>query len=278
MKVKKITKNKIFATFIFLLGLGIFIYPIVSQYYYKSVATKQVEKFNKDSEKITSEEVAARVKLAQAYNETLDPSRMADPYTEEEKQGVAEYARMLEVNEQIGNIKIPKINEELPIYAGTGENVLQRGVGHLEGTSLPIGGASTHSVLTAHRGLPSAKLFTNLDKLEKGDKFYVRNLQQTLAYEVDRILTVEPNDFEKVRVENDKDYVTLLTCTPYMINSHRLLVRGHRVPYDELIDNSNTVKFSLDTIAVEYLIAIILLICFAFVGLYVKRRRKNKKE
>lgn len=125
------------------------------------------------------------------------------------------------------------MTEELPVYAGTVEDVLQKGVGHLEGTSLPVGGNNTHSVLTAHRGLPDKKLFRELDKLQVGDRFYFHNIGETLAYQVDHVEIIEPTDFEKLLVAPGHDYMTLLTCHPYMINSHRLIVRGHRIPYVE---------------------------------------------
>ena len=137
----------------------------------------------------------------------------------------------------VGHIQIPKIGTDIPIRAGSSEDVLQQGAGHLEGTSLPIGGKSTHTVITAHRGLPNAKLFRNLDQLAYGDVFYISNIKETIAYKVDKIQVVEPSDFEPVLVVENKDYATLLTCTPYMINSHRLLVRGERIPYHEAIDD-----------------------------------------
>ncbi|EGL35415.1 sortase family protein [Parvimonas sp. oral taxon 110 str. F0139] len=149
---------------------------------------------------------------------------------------------MLQVGELIGHVEIPKIDENLPIYAGTSEDILQKGAGHLEGSSLPVGGEGTHSVITAHRGLPTAALFTKLDKLQKGDVFFIHNIQTVLAYEVDQILVVEPSDFSPILVESGKDYVTLLTCTPYMVNSHRLLVRGHRIEYTPLDKAKNVSK------------------------------------
>ncbi|WP_428842299.1 class C sortase [Peptoniphilus catoniae] len=216
---------------LFILGFLIMMYPLVSQYYYRIEANNQVMDFQSQAKELDENEILRRMNLAEGYNSSLDPSKLADPYSEKEKAGIAEYARMIEVAEKIGFVEIPKIDEVLPIYAGTGERVLQKGVGHLEGTSLPIGGPSTHTVLTAHRGLPTAKLFRDLDKLKVGDIFYIHNIDTVLAYEVDQILTVEPWDFESILVEEGKDYATLLTCTPYMINSHRLLVRGHRIDY-----------------------------------------------
>ncbi len=241
-KKKMSMRNKYFFALLFALGFFIMSYPFISQWYYRIESGKQIENFDLEANKLVDEEIEERIKLAMAYNSTLDSSRLWDPFTEEEKEkGVAEYARMLEVEELIGHVRIPKIDEDIPIYAGTGESILQKGAGHLEGSSLPVGGESTHAVITAHRGLPTAKLFTNLNKVQKGDVFFITNIQKTLAYEVDQILTVEPSDFEPVLVQEGMDYVTLLTCTPYMINSHRLLVRGHRVDFQNL-DESIVVK------------------------------------
>ena len=222
---------------IFTLGLLIFSYPLISQKYYEIKAEDEVITFVKAAKELPPEDLDKRMALAEAYNRTLDPTRLADPYTDMEKAGRAEYARMLEVEEMVGHIQIPKIKVDIPIRAGSSEDVLQKGAGHLEGTSLPIGGNSTHTVITAHRGLPNAKLFRNLDQLAYGDVFYITNIKETIAYKVDKIQVVEPSDFEPVLVVENKDYATLLTCTPYMINSHRLLVRGERIPYQEAIDD-----------------------------------------
>ena len=230
---------------LFIAGFVIMMYPIISNYYYRIEANNQILEFTENAKKLDNNEILRRIELAEAYNSVLDPSRLADPYTDKEKEGIAEYARMLEVKEKMGFVEIPKIDTNLPIYAGTSNEVLNKGVGHLEGTSLPIGGKSTHTVLTAHRGLPSARLFRDLDKLEKGDIFYVHNIQTVLAYEVDQILTVDPSNFDPVLVVDNEDYATLLTCTPYMINSHRLLVRGHRVPYVAPVKEDSRALISL---------------------------------
>lgn len=224
--MSKKTKNKLVFMAIFILGLLIFSYPLISQKFYEIKAEDEVVTFVKAAKELPPQDLDKRMALAEAYNRTLDPSRLADPYTDMEKAGRAEYARMLEVEEMVGHIQIPKIGIDIPIRAGSSEDVLQQGAGHLEGTSLPIGGKSTHTVITAHRGLPNAKLFRNLDQLAYGDVFYISNIKETIAYKVDKIQVVEPSDFEPVLVVENKDYATLLTCTPYMINSHRLLVRG----------------------------------------------------
>lgn len=243
---KSTGKKKIWPLVIlFIAGFVIMMYPLVSNYYYRIEANNQILEFTENAKSLDQNEILRRIELAEAYNSTLDPSKLADPYTEKEKEGIAEYARMLEVKEKLGFVEIPKIDTNLPIYAGTSFDVLNKGVGHLEGTSLPIGGKSTHTVLTAHRGLPSARLFRDLDKLQKGDIFYIHNIQTVLAYEVDQILTVEPSNFDPVLVVDDKDYATLLTCTPYMINSHRLLVRGHRVPYVAPVKEDSRALISL---------------------------------
>lgn len=277
--LRKIKKNwKIIAMFV--VGFAIAIYPIISNRYYTIKNNDRVEVFEKAAEEISQEEIDKRIDLAKAYNETLDPSRLADPYTEREKEGVANYARMLEVKEQIGFIDIPKIDQKIPVYAGTSEEVLQKACGHLEGTSLPIGGIDTHAVITAHRGLPQVKLFRELDKLKEGDVFYFTNIKETLAYEVDQILTVEPWDFDPVLVVEGKDLMTLLTCTPYMINSHRLLVRGHRVPYVEEVAKDDSLRralYSLKDMIWPTIIAVIILLA-VFIFNRIRRWRNGKKH
>ena len=270
--VEKIKKNwKIIL--IFILGLLIATYPIISNYYYTIDNNNQIAEFNEAVAEMPSKEVLERIELAKAYNDTLDPSRLADPYTEREKKGVENYARMLEVREKIGYIDVPKIGQQIPVYAGTSEDVLQHACGHLEGTSLPIGGKDTHAVITAHRGLPQVKLFRDLDKMEVGDLFFFTNVKETLAYKVDQILVVEPWDFEPVLVVEGKDLMTLLTCTPYMINSHRLLVRGHRVPYvPEVKEEIERAKFNYKSLIVP---GIILAIVMLIIYLYIRHRRRR---
>ncbi len=273
--VEKFKKNwKIIL--IFVLGLMIAIYPIISNYYYTVENNNQVKDFQEAVAEMPSKEVLERIDLAKAYNDTLDPSRLADPYTEREKKGVENYARMLEVREKIGYIDVPKINQQIPVYAGTSEDILQHACGHLEGTSLPIGGKDTHAVITAHRGLPQVKLFRDLDKMEVGDLFFFTNVKETLAYKVDQILVVEPWDFEPVLVVEGKDLMTLLTCTPYMINSHRLLVRGHRVPYvPEVKEEIERAKFNYKSLIVP---GIVLAVVMVIIFLYIRHRRRRRYE
>lgn len=274
-KAKK-KPNRLIFVGIFLIGLAIFSYPLISQKYYEIKAEDEVIKFTTAASAIPEEEVERRMALAKAYNDTLDPSRLSDPYTDMEKAGRAEYARMLEVEEMVGHVEVPKIKVDIPIYAGTSEDVLQKGAGHLEGTSLPIGGISTHTVITAHRGLPNAKLFRNLDQLVEGDVFYITNMKETIAYKVKEIMVVEPSDFDPVLVVEEKDYATLLTCTPYMINSHRLLVRGERIPYQEAIDDgvANTPRARVDF----FRMVLVMIPIIVVLTLTLFRERKKTSE
>ncbi|NLJ94184.1 MAG: class C sortase [Clostridiaceae bacterium] len=279
-KTKK-TKNKraqrILIFFVFLIGLAIFSYPLFSRWYYQIDANQEVLDFRTEQSKLDEVEIEERLALAQAYNDSLVNYVAADPYEKERlDQGLAEYARMLELHEKIGIVEIPSISVNLPVYAGTSEIVLQKGVGHLEGTSLPIGGKSSHTVLTAHSGLPEAKLFSELEKMEIGDIFYIHNLGMTLAYEVDNILVIEPSNFEDLLIVQNQDYATLLTCTPIMINSHRLIVRGHRIAFDagvrdDLIDSSK------NELLIRRLLTVALILIVIFLILIYRERKTHKK-
>ena len=269
--------------FIFALGFCIMLYPFVGQILNYTQSQKVIQSFDKAKQEMPDKEVQRRIRLAQAYNSSLSPGSLYDPFTDKEKyEGRREYAKMIEIREKIGHIKIPKIHEDIPIYAGTSEEVLQKGVGHLEGTSLPIGGKNTHSVLSAHRGLPTARLFTDLDKLEANDIFYIYNIEKKLAYKVDKISVVEPTDFSKINIEKGKDYVTLLTCTPYMINSHRLLVRGHRVSIKEAEREEKDGHYGLNPYLKRFILLLLLLIAsiifFMKLSKYIEKKRKESDE
>ena len=280
MKIVKNIKKNFKFILIFLLGLLIFSYPLISQKFYEIQAEKEVIEFVKQAKEINSKEIDRRMELARIYNETLDPSRISDPYDKKEKEARAEYTRMLEVHEMIAHVEIPKINQDLPVYAGTSDDILERGAGHLEGTSLPIGGDNTHTVITAHRGLPNALLFRNLDRLKVGDVFYIHNIKETIAYRIDKIQVVEPTNFEPVLVVEGKDYVTLLTCTPYMINSHRLLVRGERIDYQSAIDDgvANTPSFKPDFYQLFLILLPFITLLILFYGREKKVSNKLNKE
>lgn len=274
-------KNNLFRL-IFLLGFLIAIYPLVSQYYYGRVTKQEVSIFETEKEKLPPEEVEERMELARAYNEVLDPTLMADPFDERHTAGRAEYARMLEVKERIGHVQIPRIKQDISIYAGTSPTVLEKGAGHLEGSSLPVGGINTHTVITAHRGLPSIRLFTDLDKLEIGDKFYIHNIGDVLCYRVDQILTVEPTDFDPVMIVPGEDYATLLTCTPYMINSHRLLVRGVRIPYVPAVEEREIEQNEITNLYRNLFFATATILALTLIKMawdyYKKRKKENNKK
>lgn len=278
-KGKKVNKKKSRWLFrlIFLLGFLVMVYPLISRLYYRIESNEKVETFSTGAKKLDTKEIDRRMNLARAFNESLTGKIASDPYTrKKQEEGRKEYARMLEVEEMIGTVDIPKINQKLPIYAGTSEDILQKGVGHLEGTSLPIGGNSTHTVLTAHSGLPEATLFTHLNELEIGDKFYIENIEGIIAYQVDQIKVIEPSNFDDLLISPGHDYATLLTCTPIMINTHRLIVRGHRVPYVPAVDeesireNRNNWIFRMLFFASLGLILLLII-------LILKLRRDNKK-
>lgn len=277
---KKRLRNNILFSIIFLIGLLVLAYPQVSRIYYRIEANEQVANFEKGKSEINQKEIDERMKLAEAYNQSLNNKDLEDPYdAETRKLGMAHYAKMLEIHEKIGVVEIPSIDIKIPLYAGTSETVLQMGAGHLENTSLPIGGNSAHSVISAHSGLPTARLFSDLEKMKIGDKFYIHNIKETLAYVVDDISVIEPTDFSKLLIVPGHDYVTLLTCTPYMINTHRLLVRGHRVEYvpevEERIIAENKASFTYKYLFYSALAVIALLLIYL---LFLRRRKKRVEQ
>ncbi|MBQ9250336.1 MAG: class C sortase [Oscillospiraceae bacterium] len=213
---------------VLILGLGIMAYPTVSDWWNSFHATRAIASYSAVVENTDSEEIQAMLAAARAYNEKLpykeNPFFMSDD-------DLAEYNSLLNVSGTgiIGYIEIKSINVYIPIYHSTEESVLQIAVGHIDWTSLPIGGEGTHAVLSGHRGLPSARLFTDLDQMKEGDRFTITVLKQQISYEVDQIRIVEPGDVSELAIVPGEDYCTLVTCTPYGINTHRLLVRGHRV-------------------------------------------------
>lgn len=265
-----------FFKLIFVLGFLILMYPQVSRLYYRVQSTQEVSAFEAGKASLSDEEIKKRMALARDFNDSLVNQNMEDPYSKaRHDRGRAEYARMLEVHEQIGHIQIPTIDLDIPIRAGTSEEVLQTSAGHLEGTSLPIGGNSTHTVITAHSGLPTAKLFTDIKDMKKGDRFYIHNIAETLAYEVDQIKVIEPSNFEDLLIVPGHDYATLLTCTPIGINTHRLLVRGHRVPYDKAVDDQFVADNRKDLLYKYAFIAVVLLILLLAYGSW-KYQKKLK--
>ena len=268
-----------FFKFIFVLGFLILMYPQVSRLYYRVQSTQEVASFEEGKAALSDEEIKKRMALARDFNDSLVNQNMEDPYSKaRHERGRAAYAHMLEIHEQIGHIQIPTIDLDIPIRAGTSEEVLQTSAGHLEGTSLPIGGNSTHTVITAHSRLPTAKLFTDIRDLKEGDRFYIHNIAETLAYEVDQIKVVEPSNFEDLLVVPGHDYATLLTCTPIGINTHRLLVRGHRVPYDKAVDDQFVADNKKDFLYKYAFFAVIALILLLAYGSWNYRKKLKQLE
>lgn len=220
---------------LFVIGIMVFSYPIISNW----ISTKEhhtvISNHNEQLKQMTEAEKAAEQERAKEHNNALkeDAMPITDPFAEDagNDDEQAGYYNVLNIGETMGSIEIPSLNVDLPIYHGVGDDVLQQGIGHMSNSSFPIGGLGTHTALTGHRGLPSSKLFRDLDKVKKDDVFYIHTLDETIAYKVDDIQIVLPSETEWLEMEEDKDYVTLITCEPYMINTHRLLVRGERTPY-----------------------------------------------
>ena len=246
-------KNKITTILLILAlfaGLSLLLYPTVSDYWNSLHASQAVADYAENVRNLEAEKYEQVLQDAKSYNQMLPYEQTTFALSEEEKEA---YDALLDISGTgvMGYIEIPTVNISLPVYHGTEDAVLQIAVGHLEWSSLPVGGESTHCVLSGHRGLPSAKLFTNLDKLVAGDKFIMRVLDEVLTYEVDQILIVEPTDVSTLIIEAGKDLCTLVTCTPYGINSHRLLVRGHRI---ENQDEAKAIRVTSDAIQIEPLI------------------------
>ena len=231
-------RRKLIRIIIILIGIGVLAYPSVSQFLMQQNAGRAIADYDDTVKKAGDEQLQALMEEAREYNRLLASSTdFRKPPTDEhgEPLSLESYPDMLDLDSSgmMGYISIPKINSTAKILHGTDESVLQSAVGHMQSTSLPVGGASTHSVLVGHRGLPTAALFTDLDRLVTGDVFYIKVLDHTLCYTVDQILTVLPDETDSLAIEKDKDLVTLVTCTPYGVNSHRLLVRGVRTPFDD---------------------------------------------
>ena len=271
-------KTTFIMTLFFFIGLLTLLYPTLSNYYNEKMQVKTIynyENILNDTNKIDFAKLKSE---ANEYNVKL--ANLKEPLLSYES--LDNYQELLNINNDgmIGYITIDKIKIELPIYHGTSSEVLNSSVGHLEGTSLPIGGSNTHSVLSAHRGLPSSKLFTDLDKLEIGDTFKITVLDETLTYQVDKITIVKPSDRNELKIEEDGDYVTLLTCTPYGINTHRLLVRGTRIEGETKKSYITTEAFKVNKLIVIPLVSlpIILLLMIILLIKPVKKVNINKYE
>ena len=266
----------------FCVGLIISLYPLISNIYSRKNQMDVINKYQEDIEKIDGQEMANELELANAYNRKLNQTIvLTDPFDPSAIDMADDaYYDILNYTDDgvMAYINIPKIDVNLPIYHGTDSEHMLKGVGHLVGTSFPVGGVDTHAVLSAHSGLSTAELFTNLADLKKGDLFYIHVLDDVLAYEVDKINVVKPDETNDLKIVPGQDYVTLVTCTPYGINSHRLLVRGHRVEYDPDLEKQESKKANNDVWCKEYLKSIVsgiriivLIIIFIVVLKRVKR-------
>ena len=279
--------SKIVIILIFLAGLSLLLYPFVANQW-NNHRQKQLignyESVISDKEAAGNIDYAAEMKKAEAYNDALLPSILPDSFAvaDASTEVDSNYENSLNIagDGMMGIVEIPKIAIKLPIYHGTGDEVLQKAAGHLEGSSLPIGGENTHAVISAHRGLPSASLFTDLDQLEIGDHFLIHVLDETLCYEVDQILVVDPEDTSALAVEDGEDLVTLLTCTPYGVNTQRLMVRGHRVPYEEQSVADEQTPLSGLSLHTNYLLWVVvgIVITGVFILILFIREKKLQKK
>ena len=279
--------SKIVIILIFLAGLSLLLYPLVANQWNNHKQKQLISNYESvisDKEAAGNIDYAAEMKKAEAYNDALLPSILPDSFAvaDASTETDSSYEDSLNIagDGMMGIVEIPKIAIKLPIYHGTGDEVLQKAAGHLEGSSLPIGGESTHAVISAHRGLPSASLFTDLDQLEIGDHFLIHVLDETLCYEVDQILVVDPEDTSALAVEDGEDLVTLLTCTPYGVNTQRLMVRGHRVPYEEqaVADEQTPLSgFSLHTNYLLWVVVGIVITGVFILILFIREKKLQKK-
>lgn len=280
MKAQKVIRM-IFAILIFGAGIAALFYPVFSDIWNQHRQNSMMDDYQDTVQQMTEEDYSAYLKAAQDYNATCS-QQIYDSFSGEELPADDLYWSLLNISGDgiMGYIEIPQIRVRLPIYHGTSEKVLQQGLGHLLGTSLPVGGKGTHCVLSGHRGLPSALLLTNLDKVKLGDVFYLHVLHDTLAYEVDQIQTVDPSDVEALQTPEDGDYVTLITCTPYGVNTQRLLVRGRRTTVPEEAQEVTPVQQVLTSFGwkIYVLLAVILLFLLWLILLWRKRRKKRKAK
>ena len=279
MKKKNNNWTTVFLVLLLLAGVSLLLYPSLSNYWNSMHQTRAIASYAETVSQLDTAQYDEMWKAAQDYNRSLAQRETAFALTDEQK---AAYESLLDVSGLgvMGYIEIPEIDCSLPIYHGTEESVLQVAVGHLEWSNLPVGGEGTHCVLSGHRGLPSAKLFTNLDKLAVGDTFLLRVLDEVLTYEVDQILIVEPEQVDALGIVPGEDYCTLVTCTPYGINTHRLLVRGHRVENTpeaaRMHVTADATQF--DPLLVAPVLAIPVLLLLLMILLVPKQRRKSRED
>lgn len=278
MKKNKNRITTLLLALVFLAGLSLLLYPTVSDYWNSFHASRAVAAYAQEVADLNGEEYDRLLAAARDYNARVAQRSNTFALTEEE---AAEYQSLLNMDGTgiMGYIEIPNIKLSLPIYHGTEESVLQIAVGHLDWSALPVGGEGTHCVLSGHRGLPSAKIFTNLDQLREGDTFTLRALDEVLCYEVDQIRVVEPQDTDALLPEPGQDLCTLVTCTPYGVNTHRLLVRGHRI---ENPDSADAIRVTSDAMQIEPILVApavgVPLALLAVAALLLSDRRRKRKN
>ena len=278
MKKNKNRITTVLLALVFLAGLSLLLYPTVSDYWNSFHASRAVAAYAQEVADLNGAEYDRLLEAARDYNARAAQRSNTFALTEAEQE---EYQSLLNMDGTgiMGYIEIPNIKLSLPIYHGTEESVLQIAVGHLDWSALPVGGEGTHCVLSGHRGLPSAKLFTNLDQLREGDTFLLRVLDEILTYEVDQILIVEPKDTAALEIVEGQDYCTLVTCTPYGINTHRLLVRGHRI---ETPDSADAIRVTSDAMQIEPILVApavgVPLVLLAVAILLLSDRRRRRKN
>lgn len=284
MKKKKNFVWNIFFALVFLAGAGVFLYPTVSDMWNQYRNARLVSRYDEAVTDLSDNEYQKLWNEAKEYNTEHPVNSIVDAFGEKDDYVLSQpYDQILDPNGAglMGSIEIPKINAKLAIYHGLSKTVLEKGVGHVEGTSLPVGGKSTHAVLAAHRGLPSAKLFTDLDQMKKGDIFILHILGKNLAYKVDQIRTVLPEEIGELDIVEGEDHVTLVTCTPYSVNTHRLLVRGIRTKYAEgEIRNDETISHRLAVTDPRKVLAggfAVLIVLILLIYLSVRYRDKKRR-
>lgn len=271
-------KNKAMLLMIVVLigaGIGCILYPDMVYLLASQKQGQVIQDYQMTTEEMNQQRMDEAYQKAVAYNEKQINPIVRDPFSENTQEESADYAEILNVNGTMGVLEIPKIKVNLPIYHGTSETVLSRGVGHLKNTALPVGGTGTHAVLTGHRGYAGARLFTDLDQLVMEDRFYLRILDKTLTYEVDQILVVTPEQTEALKPIEKQDFVTLLTCTPYQINSHRLLVRGKRVEEGPTEVKPETME---EPIPIKALLFFFVSLVGIAAGIWYLKKRKEQKN
>lgn len=287
MERKRRKRNKkikyLIMLILFLIGAGIFLYPTISDMWNQYRNVRLITEYDTSVTDLSKSEYARLWKEAKEYNTEHPVNSIVDAFDESDQYVLTHpYDQVLDPdgNGLMGSIEIPKINVKIAIYHGLGSDILEKGAGHIEGTSLPIGGKNTHAVLAAHRGLPGAKLFTDLDQMEIGDKFYLHILGKTLAYKVDQIKTVLPDQTKALDIVEGEDHVTLLTCTPYGVNTHRLLVRGIRTRYvEEENEKSETVPQKLaQTDPVKLMKSGLLIFILLVGGLWIFLHYRDRKR